>query len=138
MLCCLLGDDLYTSLPLHSPALPYSTDTDENTMAKWNEDALHSLLQDLKLHVIVKTSLINKLHKAAGGFMDGAEVQKVRSKPSDAEQMEEIVQTLLGKGNAEFNIFCTLLHNSNYSGWAKKLERKAIELRGQPGTHELN
>lgn len=118
------------------PALLYSIDTDD--MAEWNKNALHSLLEDFKLHIIVSISLIDKLHKAAGGFMDGAEVQKVRSMPSDAEQMGELIRILLGKRNEDFNIFCTLLRKSNYPARADQLEKKARQFRGEPGTHVLN
>ena len=66
-------------------------------MAEWNKDALTAKLGDLKLYVIVKNGLIDKLQKAAGGFMSEAEAQAVESKPDNAEQMGELVQILRGK-----------------------------------------
>ena len=112
-----------------------STDNDMSPMEEWNKNALVLLQGDLKLYVIIKTGLINRLQKAAGGFMDEGEAQAVVSKPSNAEQMGELIQILLGKRNADFKIFCTMLRQSSNSLWAERLERKASEFRGQPGTH---
>ena len=106
-------------------------------MEEWNRGALISLQEDLKLYVIVNTGLINKLRKAAGGFMNEAEAQAVESKANNAEQMGEIIRILLGKRNADFKIFCTMLQQSNYGLWSEQLERKAREIRGEPGTQVL-
>ena len=110
-----------------------STDDDTGPMTEWNRDALVSLKGDLKRKVIMNTGLIDMLKKAAGGFMDEGEAQSVESKPSNAEQMGELIRILLGKSNADFNIFCTMLHQCNYSSWADALERKAREFREEPG-----
>ena len=67
----------------------------------------------------------------------GGEALAVESKPSSAEQMGELIQILLGKGNADFRIFCTMSCQSNYSVWADKLERKAREFRRETGAHVL-
>ena len=106
-------------------------------MEDWNRAALVSLQGELKCNIIVKNSLINKLQKAAGGFMDEGEAQAVESKPSNAEQMGELIRILLGKGNADFRTFCTMLRQSNYSVWADELERKAREFRRETGAHVL-
>ena len=106
-------------------------------MAEWNRDALTSLQGELKLNVIVKTGLINMLQKAAGGFMNGAEAQAVKSKQSDPQQMEELIQILLGKRNKDFKIFCEMLRRCNYGLWANELEKKARVFKGEPGTHAL-
>ena len=122
------------------PAAPlscYSTGSDTGPMEKWNQDALVSLTGKFKINVIVKNGLNNKLQKAAGGFMSREEALAVESKPSSAEQMGELIQILLGKGNADFRIFCTMLRQSNYSVWADELETKARKFREEPGTHVL-
>ena len=106
-------------------------------MKEWNRDVLVSLQGDLKVNVIMKNGLNNKLQKAAGGFMSREEAQAVESKPSNAEQMGELIRILLGKGNADFRTFCTMLRQSNYSVWADELERKAREFRGETGAHVL-
>ena len=69
--------------------------------------------------------------------MNQAEAQAVESKPNNAEQMGELIRILLGKRNADFYTFCTMLQQSSYGLWADKLERKAGEFRGEPGTHVL-
>lgn len=79
-------------------------------MEEWNRDALVSLQENLKLKVRIQPGLVNKLQKAAGGFMSDAEAQAVMSKQSNAEQMGELIRILLGKGNADFRTFCTMLH----------------------------
>lgn len=67
--------------------------------------------------------------------MNATEEQAVQSKPNNADQMEELIKILLGKGNADFNIFCTMLRQSNNGVWADQLEEKAREFRRNPGTH---
>ena len=122
------------------PAAPLSccsTESDTGRMEEWNKDALVSLQGELKENVIVNNGLNNKLQKAAGGFMARAEAQVVKSKPNNAEQMEELIQILLGKRDADFRTFCTMLRQTNYGLWADELEKKASEFRGEPGTHVL-
>ena len=104
-------------------------------MEKWNRDALVSLQGEIKVNIIMKNGLIDKLEKAAGGFMTRLEAQTVKSMPNNAEQMGELIEILRGKGNADFHIFCTMLRQSSYALWADKLERKAREFREKPGTH---
>ena len=122
------------------PAVPLfccSTDSDMGPMEEWNKDALVSLEGELKESVIMKTGLINKLQKAADGFMDRAEAKAVKDKPNNAEQMGELIQILLGKRNADFKIFCTILRQTNNGLWADMLEQKASEFREKTGTHVL-
>ena len=122
---------------LAAPLSYCSTDSDMGPMEEWNREALISLQEQLKLKVIMNTGLINKLQKAAGGFMNQAEAQAVESKPNNAEQMGELIRILLGKRNADFKIFCTMLHQSNYCLWSEELERKAREFSVQPGMQVL-
>ena len=122
-----------TNLPA-APLSCCSTDSDMGPMEEWNKDALVSLQGELKENVIVNNGLNNKLQKAAGGFMDRAEAQVVKSKPSNAEQMEDIIWILLGKRNADFRTFCTMLRQTNNGLWATELERKASKSRGESGT----
>ena len=122
------------------PAAPLtfcSADSDTGPMKEWSRAALVSLQGDLKINVIMKNGLNNKLQKAAGGFMSQEEAQAVESKLSSAEQMGELIRILLGKGNADFRTFCTMLRQSNYSVWADELERKAREFRRETGAHVL-
>ena len=122
------------------PAAPLtfcSADSDTGPMEESNRAALVSLQGDLKMNVIVNIGLNNKLQKAAGGFMSREEALAVESKASNAEQMGELIWILLGKGNADFRTFCTMLRQSNYSVWADELERKAREFRRETGAHVL-
>ena len=125
-----------TTLPA-APLSCCSTESDTGPMKEWNKDALVSLQGKLKLNIMVNMGLIDKLQRAAGGFMDQAEAQAVESKPSNAEQMGELIRILLGKRNADFRTFCTMLRETNNGLWADELERKASEFRGEPGTHVL-
>ena len=104
-------------------------------MEEWSRDALVSLQEELKLKVITKTGLMDKLQKAAGGFMSEAEAQAVKGKLTNAEQMEEVIQILLRKRNKDFKIFCSMLQQSNYGLWANELEKKSREFEGKAGTH---
>ena len=118
------------------PAVPLSccsTDGDTGPVEKWNRDALVSLQGELKINVMIKTGLVNKLQKAAGGFMSEAEAKVVMSKQSNAEQMGELIQILLGKTKQDFKIFCRILKQSNYDLWANELEKKAREFKEEPG-----
>ena len=113
------------------------TEIDTGPMEEWNKNALVSLQGELKENVIVNNGLNNKLQRAAGGFMARAEAQAVESKPNNAEQMGELIRILLGKRNADFRTFCTMLRETNNGLWADELERKASEFRGEPGMHVL-
>ena len=104
-------------------------------MEEWNKYALDSLQGQLKDNVIMNLGLVNRLQLAAGGFMMQSEAQAVECKPTNAEQMGELIRILLGKRNADFHIFCTMLRQSNYDSWADGLERKAREFREKAGTH---
>ena len=128
---------MVTDLPAASLSC-CSTDNDTGPMEKWNKDALVALQGELKKNVIVNNGLNNKLQKAAGGFMNEEEAQAVESKPSNAEQVGELIRILLGKGNADFETFCRMLRQSNYSVWSDQLERRAREFRGEPGAHVLS
>ena len=100
-------------------------------MEKWNKDALDFLQGELKDNVIMNIQLINNLQLPAGGFMMRSEAQAVVCKPTNAEQMEELIRILLGKRNADFHTFCKMLRKSDYALWADELERKAREFREQ-------
>ena len=129
-----LGGDYLPAVPLSC----CSTDSDTGPMEEWNRDALVALQGELKKNVIVNNGLNNKLQKATGGFMNEEEAQVVESKPSNAEQMGELIRILLGKGNEDFSTFCRMLRQSNYSVWSDQLERRAREFRGEPGVHVLS
>ena len=102
-------------------------------MSSWNDDSLVSLRESLKLNVLMRTGLINKLEKAAGGFMSRSEAQKVRGLSSDSEQIDEVIEILRGKRDEDFCTFCTILRESNYGNWAAALEREAQQLRKERG-----
>ena len=107
-------------------------------MEEWHREALVSLRGELKCKVIMNVELIDRLQLVAGGFMTPAEALTVESKPTNAEQMGELIRILLGKRNADFHIFCTMLRQSNYGLWADELERKSREFREEPaGKHVL-
>ena len=98
-------------------------------MSPWNDDALASLKEKLKLNVILDTGLIDKLEKAAGGFMNREEVQMVRSQLSNSKQMDKVIEILRGKEDDDFFCFCKNLRDSNNKTWAKELERNAAEFK---------
>lgn len=104
-------------------------------MVKWNKSALVALTADLKEHVIINHGLNNKLEDAAGGFMNRAEAQVVLSKPNNHEQMEKLIDILLGKRNKDFDTFCKMLQNSNNGVWADQLKEKARELKRKSGKY---
>ena len=103
-------------------------------MEKCNDRALTALKGDLKSNIIFKNGLINYLETDAGGFMSRAEAQMVESKPSNAEQMGELILILQGKSNAAFGTFCQLLRKVMYGAWADELEKKARQFKEESGT----
>ena len=105
-------------------------------MEEWNKNALDALTAQLKENVIMNLGLTDKLVIAAGGFMSRKEAQAVQSKPSNAEQMGEVICILLGKTDADFITFCKMLRESNNGVWAEQLEDKAKEFK-EKGTHLL-
>ena len=104
-------------------------------MKKWNKDALVALTADLKENVIMNHGLNDKLAIVAGGFMNEKEAQAVRSKPSNHDQMGELIHILLGKRNKDFSTFCKMLRESNNGVWADQLNERAKELKHKSGKH---
>ena len=107
-------------------------------MSKGNADALVALKGELKLNVKMIT-LTKSLETPAGGFMSRAEAQSVRAKTrrcatEDVQQIEQVIDILLGKGNREFVIFCQMLRQSSYEVWAKELELEADKFKANVGT----
>ena len=105
-------------------------------MSKWNVDALVALKGELKLNVKM-IALANILETPAGGFMNSAEAQSVRDKSGDAQQIEEVIDILRGKGDKEFATFCQMLRQSNYQVWAHELEVKAEKFKMSDGMKRL-
>ena len=104
-------------------------------MSPWNDDALVSLKESLKLNVLMNTGLADKLEKAAGGFMSRAEAQMVRALSNDSDQIDRVIETLRGKTNEDFDTFCKMLRDSNNGTWADQLEREAQLRSGGRGTY---
>ena len=73
------------------------------------------------------------LEKPAGGFMNRSEAQSVRAKIGEQQQMEQIIDILLGKGDVEFAVFCKLLQVSNYAVWANQLKLEAERFKTSLG-----
>ena len=101
-------------------------------MRVWNRKALTFLRGDLKLNVKVKESgLLDMLAIPTElGFLNEAEVQSVAAMANSMEQMDKIIEFLLGKEDKCFGNFCHILTNSNNEVWANSLKTKAEELRG--------
>ena len=102
-------------------------------MSPWNDGALVALTENLKLNVATNTGLTDKLERAAGGFMDRGEAQKVREQPSGSEQMDMIIKILRGKDDEAFLKFCKILRDINYSNWADELKKKADDEKREVG-----
>ena len=94
-------------------------------MSPWKRDALVSLRGDLKLKVSMSTGLSDVLEKAAGGFMSPREAQVVREQQGSSEQMDKLIEILLGKADKDFMTFLEMLQKTNNKVWAKELERRA-------------
>ena len=105
-------------------------------MSPWNDDALVSLKESLKLNVLMNTGLADKLEKAAGGFMSRTEAQMVTALPSNSDQIDKVIETLRGKADEDFDTFCAMLRQTNHVTWAVELEKKAKQLKrgGGKGT----
>ena len=61
--------------------------------------------------------------------MDRAETLSVKAKAGDMEQMEELIDILLGKDDMAFYIFCDMLQRSNYEVWARELKSTAERIK---------
>ena len=98
-------------------------------MSSWNVAALLSLRESLKLNVLMNTGLSDKLEKEAGGFMSQREAQMVRELPTSSAQVDRVIETLRGKRDEDFQIFCQMLRNSNQDVWADELERLSEQFK---------
>ena len=73
----------------------------------------------------METGLGDKLERAAGGFMDQHEAAAVRQERTNMEQMDKLIQLLLGKSDEDFATFLKMLRATNNGTWAHQLEEKA-------------
>ena len=103
----------------------YISGSSTQPISTWNADAVVSLREKLKLNVLLHMGLIDKLAKAAGGFMSHYEEQAVREVSGNIERMDRVIHILLGKGDDDFLTFCKILRESSNSTWADELERMA-------------
>ena len=69
--------------------------------------------------------------------MSRTEAQSVRAKTGDDQQMELVIEILLGKSNKEFATFCQMLQKSNYQVWARELEVEAEKFKISDGMKHL-
>ena len=116
-------------------ALSSISDVSSTPMSPWNDDALVSLRERLKLNVSMNTGLTKKLEKAAGGFMSRHEAQMVRALSSNSEQIDKVIETLRRKTNKDFVTFCAMLRETNHVVWSVELEKEAERFKkGGKGT----
>ena len=117
-------------------ALSPSSDVSSGPMSPWNDDALVSIRERLKLNVSMNTGFTDKLEQAAGGFMSRCEALTVRELSSNSEQIDRVIEILRGKANKDFNTFCTMLRETNHVVWAVELEKEAERFKkgGGKGT----
>ena len=100
-------------------------------MREWNRGALICLKGDLKLNVKVKESgMLDMLEIPTPlGFLNRAEMQTVAAMGNNMEQMDKVIELLLGKEDKCFGNFCDILTKSNNEVWAHCLRMKAQELQ---------
>ena len=115
-----------------SCALVFSTVT-AHPMSPWNDDALISMREKLKLHLPMNTGLSDKLEKAAGGFMDHSEAQTVTEQLGIRAQIEQVIEILRGKRDEDFTCFLEMLRSTNNSVWAEELRKKAEQFEREYG-----
>ena len=104
-------------------------------MREWNRGALICLKGDLKLNVKVKESgMLDMLEIPTPlGFLNRAEMQTVAAMGNNMEQMDKVIELLLGKEDKCFSNFCDILTKSNNEAWAHCLRMKAQELQRNSG-----
>ena len=113
-------------------ALVFSTVT-AHPMSPWNDDALISLREKLKLHLHMNTGPSDKLEKAAGGFMVHGEAQIVTEQPGRRAQIEQVIEILRRKRDKDFTCFLEMLRTTNNSVWAEELRKKAEQFKREYG-----
>ena len=94
-------------------------------MSSWNKDALVSLRERLQVYVLMETGFGNRLEKAAGGFLSYFEACVVREQSGNTNQIQKVIEFLLGKTDEDFVTFLEMLRASNNKVWADELERIA-------------
>ena len=102
-------------------------------MSHWNDAALVSLRDKLKLNVQLSMGLSDKLEKPAGGFMSRDEAHMIMQLPNSREQINGVIETLRGKGDEDLQTFCGMLRESNYAIWADELEKEAERFKARGG-----
>ena len=114
-------------------ALSYCQGEGSHPMSTWNDTALVSLKDKLKLNLSMSSGLCDKLEKAAGGFCSRYEAQEIRELSSNHEQIDRVIAILRRKANKDFHTFCTMLRETNNDVWADELEKEAMWLQYKQG-----
>ena len=110
-------------------------------MREWNTNALICLRGDLKLKANVrKSGMLDMLAIPTPlGFLNQHEMKNIKALNDDMEQMEMIIDFLLGKEDKCFGNFCEILTQSNNGSLATSLNKKAEELRrGSGNPHPMH
>ena len=81
-------------------------------------------------------NILPKLHKSAGGFLNDAEQEEVKSGRSNQTKMHILFEILKTKDEAALTTFCKVLEVSKYAEAAEKL-KKEIALRGNKVAHYI-
>lgn len=93
-------------------------------MERNRKQAIRKWHNDLRTEISV-WKILPDLHKDAGGFLTDVENDQVRSAENNPKQVDELVEILVTKETAHFDVFCAILERHDYMTWAKKLKETA-------------
>ena len=98
-------------------------------MRKWNTAALICLRGQLKLKVNVKKSgMLDMLPiETPLGFLNEHEMKNIKALDNEMEQVDMIIDFLLGKEDKYFSNFCEILTQSNNGSSATSLKEEALK-----------
>ena len=92
-------------------------------MDQGRKTALRQQQDDFRTGIIVD-NIYPSLHKDAGGFLDGVELDRVTSKEGNVAQVDELFKILFTKTNKDFDCFCAIVEKVNATR-ANNLRRAA-------------
>ena len=104
-------------------------------MTEWNRSALICLRGDLNLNVNLKGSgmLPMLAIESPQGFLNQYEMRNIKALSNEMDQMDKIIDFLLGKEDNCFSKFCDSLIKSGNRTWGEQLKMKAEEFKRGSG-----
>ncbi|MCY4472016.1 MAG: hypothetical protein OXC07_04245 [Kistimonas sp.] len=128
--------------PVQNIPPPSSQTPPKRSLSAARRDALTALQENLKSFVNVNKLLgildefLQEQDPGDPILLNGEEVDSIKTESGRAEQMQQLLTILHGKGDKEFYQFVRLLEKAGYAVWPHELRLRAQKIESTAGQQE--